>query len=188
MLVRVVIIDPGQDARRGLTAVTIGERYDIEIIACLVPPDDQETLDPQRLLSSRRLEPTAGGQLDLGDFKGPGPDHLSDSSLDVAESAKDDLPRPHPVGNPVTIGLQGFQHHIESVPQVRDHVIVVVGIPVAGVEGGCGSPHEDGVRNQLLGPRRRLQDREQLRARVREGVCATVAVTHVTIISHPITD
>jgi hypothetical protein len=47
VLVRVVVVDPGQDSRRRIAAVTIGERRDIQVVASPVPPYDQEPLDPQ---------------------------------------------------------------------------------------------------------------------------------------------
>jgi hypothetical protein len=51
-LVRVVVIDSGKDSCRLMDAVTIGGRGDIQVVASLVAPHDQERLDPERLLAA----------------------------------------------------------------------------------------------------------------------------------------
>ena len=40
------VVDPGQDSCRLMGAVTVGEGCDIQVVASLVAPHDQEPLDP----------------------------------------------------------------------------------------------------------------------------------------------
>jgi len=59
VLVRVVIVDPGQDFCSFMDAAAIGQSGHIQIVASLVPPHDQESLDPERLFRGGNRQHTA---------------------------------------------------------------------------------------------------------------------------------
>lgn len=104
----------------------------------------------------------------MSDLQRAGADHLADPCLDVAELPEDDLAGHYPVGHPLAFGLERFKHDVEPLPQVRENVIMVVGIPVLRLQGSRQLPCEHCVGNHLLQTRCGLKHCQQFRARLGE--------------------
>ena len=75
-------------------SVPVSKSHHVEIIPHLITPDNQVTLDPQRLIWRWHPEYLSGRQRHLRDLQRPVPDELTDTRLDIAQVAQDDLSRP----------------------------------------------------------------------------------------------
>jgi hypothetical protein len=112
-----------------------------------------------------------GRKHDLRSFQGPDADHLTDAGLDVPQLAEDDFSWDYPVGHPLALGFKSLEHDVEPVPQSRENVIMIVGVPVTCIQGRGRPSHENRVGNYLLQARSGLQDGEQFRAGAGNRVC-----------------
>src|SRR5665648_618819 len=158
VLVGVVVVDAGERGRGMVDAVPVGQRGDVEVVADLVALDDQERLDPQRLVRSRNPHLRPGRQGQLGDLQRGAPDELANTGLDVPDLTKDHLAGPYPVGDPLPLGLQSLQDDVEPSTQVVDDMVVVEGQPVPHMCRRGAVTDQNRVGDQLLQPGGGLQD------------------------------
>ena len=122
MLVGVVIVEAGQHRSGRLDLKPIGEGGDVEVVPGPVATDDQKSLHPQRFIDRRHGHSLPRGHLHLDRLQWSAPDHLPHAGLDPTQLTEDDLPRPHPVGDPVALRLQRVEDHVEPLRQIGQHL------------------------------------------------------------------
>jgi hypothetical protein len=70
--------------------------------------------------------------------------------LDIAKTAKDDLARRYPVEDPARVGLQSFEDGVESIRQIRHHVVMIGRVAMASVKRRSASPDQHCIGYQFL--------------------------------------
>lgn len=148
----VVVVDVKQDLDGLLEPQVFREGDDVEVVADDVALDDEVGLDPERLGGGRSDDDGVVAEVDLTGLEWTGPTHLAEPRLDPAESAHDRerrLRRPDRRRPPLG-GFHGIEHRRVAVDQIRQDVIVVERVAVAGVERCGGVADEHGVGDDLL--------------------------------------
>lgn len=167
VLILVVVVDPGKDTSGRGNSVPVGQRHYVEVVPRLVPADDEERLDPQGLFGRRHSQSAFGWEGDLGRFEWAGTNQLAYASLYVTELPEDQLARLHPVRDPLALGFECFKYYIKPVAQIAYDMVVVVGVPMTGIEGGCRTADQNCVRHYLLQPGSGFQHSSKLSTRFR---------------------
>lgn len=151
-----------ENFRRMWDARKIGESGHAKVVAYLIAPDNQVALDAQRLVGCWDTDDLSGGQFYLRDFQRPIPDELADTRLDVTQLTQNDLPRGDSVRYPPVGRFNSVEHGVQTRGQIREDMVMIVGGAVVGPKGRSGAAYQDRIWNDLLEPRRRLQDAHQL--------------------------
>src|SRR5690606_26631141 len=71
--------------------------------------------------------------------------------------------------SPTIIALYRLKHHLEAIRQVGQHMVVVVGLAVVGVEDRGGTADQHGTGYELLQPGCGLQHRNELRIAITDA-------------------
>ena len=143
VLIGVIGVDSRQDFGCSVFPEVLGERGEVQVVAGLIAPHDQERLDPQRLLDGRHREFGSRGEADRGDLQRSLADHLADPCLDPIEAPQDHFSWGDPVRRPALVFLDRFEHYLEAVGEVGEDVIVIARFAVVRVEDRRGAAHSE---------------------------------------------
>ena len=131
-LVRVIVIDPPEHIGGMRYSDSLGKCCNIQVITYLISPDDQVTLDTQRLVWGGHAKYLPARQRHFNYFERHLPDELAETSFDVAKLPQDDFPGRDPVSDPSVGSFDRLQDRVETRGQVRQHVVMVAGGAVIG--------------------------------------------------------
>jgi len=106
-------------------SAAIRKSRDVEVIAYLIAPHDQVSLDPQNLVERRGSKHLAGRKLDPNYFQGPGPHQLAHARLDIAQLSKNDPSRRDSVSDPPIGGFDGLKDRVETRFEILKHMVVI---------------------------------------------------------------
>jgi hypothetical protein len=107
--------------------IPVRESRHVEIVPYLFTPDNQVTLNPQRLIWRRYPEHVSRRQLHFRDLQGPVPDQLTDPRLDIAQFAEDDLPPGSPGSSPNRPSIRSLQAQRRSVAKILQNMVMIIG-------------------------------------------------------------
>ncbi len=177
--IRVIVVDAGEDPTDLFSAEPSRQRRDVEVVAHLIPFDNQISLDANDLFQRGHGHPASRRQDDALSFERTPTDELANTCLYPAELSEDDLAGHRTIQHEVAVTLQCIENEVETISKIRQNMIVISRHPMVRIERSSRTTDQHSFRNQVLQSRRGVQDfRQPGRQSVDLGLSALI-LSHV---------